>query len=250
VSISLAQIPVGVTAVMPLRASMVGVSGAFLVLADDDERYWCKPLNNFDHPRVPVTEQIVARLGALIGAPVCEGRLVRLDEIVGWEFRPGSGRPVDAGWAHGSRAIDPGLETRTLAHRTDDDNRSRQAGLYALCDWLLGSDVQWLYALDEDNAYYSHDHGYYLGGPGWNIESLRARANEPAPLSIPSVGLDPDELNRLAGALEGMTRAMIEDALSGLPADWPVSVGELESLAVVLDGRRAPVAARLRAMVT
>lgn len=38
VSISLAQIPVGVTAVMPLRASMVGLSGAFLVLADDDER--------------------------------------------------------------------------------------------------------------------------------------------------------------------------------------------------------------------
>jgi hypothetical protein len=24
---------------------------------------------------------------------------------------------------------------------------------YALCDWLLGSDAQWLYALDEDNAY-------------------------------------------------------------------------------------------------
>lgn len=62
VSISLAQIPVGVTAVLPLRASMVGLSGAFLVLGDD-ERYWCKPLNNFDHPRVPVTEQIVARLG-------------------------------------------------------------------------------------------------------------------------------------------------------------------------------------------
>jgi hypothetical protein len=36
--------------------------------------------------------------------------LVRLDEIVGWELRPGSGRPVDAGWAHGSRAIDPVLE--------------------------------------------------------------------------------------------------------------------------------------------
>ncbi len=47
-----------------------------------------------------------------------------------------------------------------------------------------------------------------------------------------------------------MTRAMIEEALSGLPADWPVGVDELESLAVVLDGRRAPVAARLRAMVT
>jgi hypothetical protein len=69
----------GVAAVMPLRPSTAGGSGSFLVLADDGRRYWCKSLNNFQGPRIPITEQIVGRLAALIGAPVCELQLVNLD---------------------------------------------------------------------------------------------------------------------------------------------------------------------------
>jgi hypothetical protein len=119
----------GVTAVMPLRQSTSGQSGSFLVLADDQRRYWCKSLNNFQSPRVPITEQIVGRLGALIQAPTCEAQLVRLDELVGWEIRPGSDRRVEPGWAHGSLAVDPGVETRELGHRRDDDNRRRHWAL-------------------------------------------------------------------------------------------------------------------------
>jgi len=66
----------GVTAVMPLRPSSAGGSGSFLVLADDRRRYWCKSRNNFQGPRISITEQIVGRLAALIGAPACEVALV------------------------------------------------------------------------------------------------------------------------------------------------------------------------------
>lgn len=234
---------------MPLRPSSAGGSGSFLVLADDQRRYWCKSLNNFQGSRIPVTEQIVGRLAAAINAPACEVALVGLDAIAGWEFRPGSGRFVEPGWAHGSVAVDPAMETRGLDHRTDDDNRRRHCGIYALCDWLAGSDVQWLYGVAEDNAYYSHDHGYYLTGPDWTEASLAAGRDAPYTLSIPPGQLDDAELSRLADALDGLTRQDIGGELSKIPSDWPVTDGELDAVAAFVDHRRGPVAARLRGMV-
>src|SRR5579859_1117555 len=164
----------GVSAVMPLRPSPAGSSGSFLVLADDGRRYWCKSLNNFQNTRVPATEQIVARFAELIGAPACESKLVNLTSIAGWEFRPGGGRMTEPGWAHGSLAVQSAIETRALEHRSDDENRKHHAGIFALCDWLAGGDMQWLYAASQDNAYYSHDHGFYLGGPEWTEQTLAA----------------------------------------------------------------------------
>jgi hypothetical protein len=179
---------------MPLRASPAGASGSFLVVGEDGRRYWCKSLNNFQGPRVAVTEQIVGRLAGLIGAPACE--------------------------------------------------------LYALCDWLAGTDVQWLYGVMEDNAYYSHDHGFYLTGPDWTSGTLAASRDASYFLSISPQHLDPDELVRLAAALEAMSRKDIESELSKLPSNWPVTDDELAAVAGFADDRRRPVAARLRAMVS
>jgi hypothetical protein len=234
---------------MPLRASLAGASGSFLVLADDGRRYWCKAINNFQGPRVPVTEQIVGRLGRLLDAPSCEVELVRVDAIAGWEFRPGSGRTVEPGWAHGSIAVEPAVETRSLDHRTEDDNRRRQCGIYALCDWLAGSDVQWLYCVSEDNAYYSHDHGYYLTGPDWTSEGLAAARDASFALSVPPEHLDREELSRLAEALEALRREDIDAELSKLPKNWPVTDNDLDAAAEFADVRRVGVAARLRALV-
>lgn len=159
---------------MPLRPSPAGGSGSFLVLANDGQRYWCKTVNNFQGERIPITEQVVSRLAGLIGAPTCATQLVDVTPIAGWEFRPGTGRLIEPGWADGSAAVEPVIETRSLDHRTDDDNARRQARIYALCDWLAGGDLQWLCCLAEENAYYSHDHGFYLTGPAWTKTSLAA----------------------------------------------------------------------------
>ena len=154
---------------------------------------------------------------------------------------------IDPGWADGSTAVEPVIETRSLDHRTDDDNARRQAGIYALCDWLAGGDVQWLYCLAEENAYYSHDHGFYLTGPAWTTASLAAAQDTPFPLSAPADRLDHDELERLAGALERLSREDLEVELSKLPTDWPVTDSELDAVADFAYGRRDAVAARLRA---
>jgi len=239
--------PEGVTATLPLRQSSLGSAGSFLVAADDQNRYWCKPVNNLQSNRVPVTEQLVGRLGELIGVAVCRPRLVSLDGLAGWEFRPG--RSVEPGWAHGSLAVDPALETRSLDDRSADDNRRRQASFFALHDWLIGGDDQWLYDTSADNMYYSHDHGFYLAGPDWTEASLAQHVHDEARLLEDDGGLDPGELDRLAGALEGLGREEIEREVSKIPADWPVSDAELAAVVDFADRRRAPVAGRLRALV-
>jgi hypothetical protein len=58
--------------IAPLLKSSVGGSGAFLGHADDQRRCWIKPQNNGQGTRVPITEQIVGRVGALIGAATGE----------------------------------------------------------------------------------------------------------------------------------------------------------------------------------
>lgn len=241
--------PDAVKAVMPLRQSTAGSSGSFMVLGEDQVRYWCKPLNNFQTPRLPVTEQVVGRLGCLIGAPVCDCKLISLDEIEGWEIRQGTGRLIERGYAHGSRAIEPTLETRELKFRSDDDNRRRHCGLYAVCDWLYCGDLQWLRATDEDNAYYSHDHGFFLTGPDWTLESLAACGAGQGPITLDPDQLDPAEIYRLGDALENLSRAEIENAISGLPDSWPVSDEELAAVAQFADLRKAAVASRLRSLV-
>lgn len=240
----------GISAVMPLRPSSTGGAGTFLILADDGQRYWCKSFNNFQGERIPITEQIVARLAVPIGAPACEPQLVDVTPIAGWEFRPGTGRVIEPGWAHGSRAVEPVIETRSLDHRNDDDNPRRQAGIYALCDWLAGGDVQWLYCVAEENAYYSHDHGFYLTGPTWTTSSLAAARDTPFPLSTSTDRLDDHELERLASALDRLSLEDIEAELSKLPEGWPVTDSELDAVAEFAHARLGPVAARLRAAVS
>lgn len=153
---------------------------------------------------------------------------------------------VEPGWVHGSLAVEAALETRGLEHRGDDDNRRRHCGIYALCDWLAGGDVQWLCSLDEDNAYYSHDHGFFLTGPGWTVATLGAALTTSFALSQPADRLDAGELGRLADSLEALSREDIEVELSKLPSEWPVTDEELDAVADFAYSRRGAVAGRLR----
>jgi len=240
------QTPRGVTAELPLRAASSGGSGSFLVRADDGKRYWCKSLNNLQSPRVPANEQIAGRMGTLIGAALCEAVLVRIPpDLVGWEFRPGRG--LEEGWAHGSAAVDPVVETRTLDHRSRDENARRHASFFALYDWLIGQDPQWLVADGSDFAYHSHDHGHYFpGGPDWTVQTLQEHADDACALPADPSGLDPQELVRLADCLCSIDQAALEGALATLPPDWPISDAELDEMIRFLDHRRVPVASRLR----
>jgi hypothetical protein len=235
--------------VAPLARSEVGGSGTFLAVCSDDARRWVKPPNNPQGGKVIVTELVVARAGSLIGAPVCEVVVVHVPgELAGWEFRPGE--RLAAGLAPGSRAVEDAIEIATLAHRDRDDNARRHSGVFALYDWCWGADDQWLYQASDDHRLFSHDHGWYLPEPGaeWSVESLNARVDQPHAAQHPHVGLDREELRRLAGRLRNVSHAELVGLLRTVPADWPVSDDELAHLGRFLECRAPAVAQRLELM--
>ncbi|HEX7292084.1 MAG TPA: hypothetical protein VF250_13240 [Conexibacter sp.] len=238
----------GVNAVMAMRRSTHGVSGSFMVRADDSGDYWCKVTNNPTSPRIPINEQIAGRLGIAIGVSVATPALVRLDSLAGWEFHPGL--HVEPGWAHGCVAVSGAFETRSLGHRNDDDNRRRHAGFYALMDWLAGADQQWLYSGTAHNAYFSHDHGHFFpGGPNWTPAALAAVGTADRTLAVPPDGLDEAEVARLADAIGAISKDEIDAVMSNIPAEWPVGDDELAALSNFLEARQQPVAERLRSLL-
>lgn len=181
---------------VPIMASPRGGSGTFLAADNDGDQWWVKPLNNRQGERVTVTEAVVASVGTLIEAPVCESTVVYLPpDIEGWEFRPGSA--IESGYAHASRSIANAFEDRSLLYRDRDDNARRHVGVFALYDWCWGGDDQWLYAEPTDRQLFSHDHGWYLPETGatWDIASLNAHVDEAHPPRWSADGLDLDELS-------------------------------------------------------
>lgn len=226
-------------------------SGPFRVVGSDGNDYFVKSLETCPTGEGAslAIEHVVAEVGRLIAAPVCATSLIRItSDFAGWEPRPGV--PLAEGLAHASRALDHADEIRdVLSARHQDDNRRRHAGVYALFDWCVGSDNQWLYDLDNDRAIYSHDHGLYLPPPGRAIidaASLQAQVDVPNQLPDPADGLLPGAVEDVAQALERVTRADLAAVLNSVPAAWPVTDADLEALGWFLERRCTPVAERLR----
>jgi len=238
---------VEVTLRAPISQAHAGGSCPFLGAGNDGHRYWIKPLNNQQSPRVPITEQIVGRIGTLIDAPVCSVKLIEItEECSDWEFM--ADRLLEPGIAHGSQQISGARDTYVLGNRRKDDNRTRHCYFMALYDWCWGDDAQWLEVPADDYSYYSHDHGFYLppGTPDWSITSLLSAVDEPHELDDRIGDIDALTAVTVAGKIEAVTRSQICQALSAVPSTWPVTDEELETVGFFLEARAAGVANRLR----
>ena len=226
-----------------------GTSGSFLGLGSDNARYWIKPLNNRQSPRVCFTEVVLSRLGQLIGAPVCSVVLMRITEdFAGVEFEP-HGTKLEPGVAAASRHISGAVEYRDLRHRGRDSNDRRHAGVLALFLWLGGYDHQWLYVGSNDEELWSHDHGHYLcGGHDWNALTLTAGltgASNVAALGS-HLGLHIGEVLRLADALDDLDADTIAASVCRVPGAWPIPAADKIALCQYVDVRRTMASAQLR----
>ena len=237
----------------PLAVGTHTWSGPFRAVADDGNEYFVKCLETCpsNGESSLVAEYVVARMGALISAPVCHTSLIRIpEELSGWEPKPGT--PIKPGIAHACRAIERVNFSRPpILSRDRDDNRRRHVGVYALFDWCAGSDEQWLYDLDNDHTIYSHDHGWYLPPMHtghWTRDALIADVDTPHPYSESPANLSSAAIDEVASALEAVTRADLVSVLRQVPLSWPVTTGDLEALGWYLETRATGVAARLRAL--
>lgn len=228
-------------------------SGPFRAIASDGHSYFVKSASTCPPGQEAslVIERVVGLAGALIGAPVCLPVLIRLTEdVAGYEVAPG--KPLGAGLAHANRALEHADEMGRpdLYARSQDDNARRHVGVYALYDWCMGTDQQWLYDLDADRTLYSHDHGLYLPPLGQGLldaAALQAQVDEPHELPDARSGLSPAAIEETADALERVATDDLADILKSVPASWPVSDGVLAALGWFLEQRAPAAAARLRA---
>jgi hypothetical protein len=235
-----------VTLKAPLRQSNAGGSGSFLALADDNRKYWVKTLNNTQNiPRLVVTEQLVGRVGKIIGGPTCEVKTVLIPgELVGWEFRPN--RRLEAGIAHGSLAVEGCVETYELKYVAEDENAERHANIFAIYDLCWGDNPQWLVAETDNHRYYSHDHGHYFPQNGnWTAPGLEGVVDTDHELGNPGTGIDHDAVARACASLHGLTRHSLVAAFAPIPSVWPVSDDELETVGYFFEKRALQVAERL-----
>lgn len=235
-------------------APMPTFSSPFRVVGSDRVDYFVKSLDNCP-PGMEATlvaEFVVASAGRLINAPVIRTVIIEIPaQLAGYEPRPGT--PISAGLAHASEALDHADEMGrpSLYARSQDDNSTRHAAIYALFDWCYGSDQQWLYDVDDDRKIYSHDHGLYLP-PGWITDAtqLISAVDQPHPLPDPPAGLSPAAIDEAADRLDAVTRADIAGILNRVPAAWPASDQLLETVGWFLERRAPGVAQRIRSLKT
>ena len=233
------------TIVMPSSSFTFGDSCLWQGYSKDGTGYWIKGANNPQGPKVPINEFVVSRVGQLIGAAVCRVELVEpAPELLGTQLP--FGQTIASGIASGSQDIGGAEERRVLDRRTDDTNRKRHVGMYAIYDWCWGVDAQYLYRVGGDWEVHSHDHGNFFSGPSWTEGDLLARVNMPHELGTARSGLDSAAKEEVADAIEAVTTMDIEAILRQVPASWGATDRELEALGWFLDSRTAAVATRIR----
>jgi hypothetical protein len=244
----------------PSLAIIVGAAGnswssPVRVTGDDARDYFAKFPELCPNPpdRMSVViEMVVARAGRLIGAPTCETVVMRVPAEIQGELLKGVA--IMSSFVHASVALDNCDEKRpALPSRSDDDNRRRHATLYALYDWFMGCDQQWLRDLDDDMAVYSHDHGLYLppvGAGYWTDHDLQANVDAVWRLPDDAAGLSPGAIAETADALRAVTRADLQALLMQVPVSWPVTDEHLEGLGWFLERRAPAVAGRIEQLAS
>lgn len=189
--------------------------------------------------RALVTEQVVARLGAIIGAPVVPVSIVDLPPDLVKDDSELSHMP--AGLCHGCRYVPKCTDKAWVRPNDLAPYRASFALLAMLYGWVIPDDHQVIYSTVPPPALYSVDHGHFLpGGPGtWNAGTLAA-----APIAAPDARIVNDcqltqtELEAAVTPLRGVTNESLAEIVAVSPRDWLPSIDDRVALAEYLAARR------------
>jgi hypothetical protein len=233
-----------VSAVTFLRRRTDTASNPVYLQCDDNKTYVVKPLRkDADQGRMLFNDQVIARLGALIGAAVPPVALVAIPQsLIDLNSHPQQGLGhCQAAMGHGSELIrDVSERIDQFQHVADDDNKERFTILGILHGWIGFSDRQFLYEITDPFRVSAVDHGHFFpGGPNWTLASL---ANAIAPMVaadlVAACSLAPGDLHSACAALAKATDGEIGRILAIPPAEWGVKIDERIAVAKYLSARR------------
>lgn len=177
-----------------------------------------------------VNDQIVARLGVIINAPVGYPRIAEIDSELS------EGYPeldyLTPGTAHATLFIEGCKDERDLSkfYTEQAENIPRFASLCVLYGWVLARDHQFLFEEEFPNRVYSVDHGHFFpGGPNWTMEALSQAP--PAELDtrlrrLCSFSQESPEIRNTLEKLNKVSEDKIIQAVAAPPIEWGLTMEE------------------------
>lgn len=231
--------------IITLRKSLPSASRPVFARGIDKKEYVIK---GQQAGRQVINDQIVARLGQALGAPVAEPRIVEISaELL--ELGPAFDY-LKPGTAHGVVFIPDCSDDREYIKYTQEPrNRSKFALLAVLYGWVYAQDHQLIYTKKMPHDVFSVDHGFFFYlGPNWSIQSL-AKA-PPANLDSQIANkakFTPEELQPAFGALASINEEMIVKAIASVPLDWEITIEERIALIEYLLRRQEELLGSFRA---
>lgn len=174
-----------------------------------------------------INEQIVARLGKIMGAPVAEARIVEISSDL-IEIEPQFDY-LTPGTAHGTLFIKDCFDDRdVMKYREQIKNRSRFALLSVLYGWISAQDHQFIYHKTQPNLVYSVDHGaFFPNGLQWTEDDLRTAPKAKIDSLLSSrCRLTEDELQEALEKLEMVTEDDIIRVVAVPPQEWRFTMEE------------------------
>lgn len=206
-----------------------------LLACDDDNAYVVKGKQN---GRMLVNDQVIARVGNLMGAPVGSPALVDVpQELVTAEPQM---QHMEWGVSHGSRFIPNCSEREAILHTGNSENRPRFALLAVLYGLVKANDHQFVYDNSPPHLVHSVDHGHHFpNGPNWSVGSLES-AGSPKLDEVLSAAcrFTSEETRAALDSLGGVTDKGIARVVVVPPADWGLTDEERPALARYLGERR------------
>ncbi|MBD2691949.1 HipA family kinase [Anabaena catenula] len=174
-----------------------------------------------------INDQIVARLGLAMGAPVGKPQIVEISpELL--ELDPEFAF-LAPGKAHATHFIRDCLDDHDMRKYKDHTgNRERFALLSVLFGWVYSQDQQFIYQKAHPCLVYSVDHGHFFpSGPDWTAESLNNASEAKPDQRIVSVcSLKDNEIRQALSVLETVTEEMIIQAVVSPPNEWGITMNE------------------------
>jgi hypothetical protein len=193
-----------------------------------------------------VNEQVVARLGMAIGAPVGEPCIVEIsEELIAEDSRFSYLTP---GTAHATLYIPQCSSEREAVNYTNQpENRERFALLILLYGWLYPNDYQFIYKNARPNLVYSVDHGHFFpGGPEWKQHNLlEAASAEIDQRLVLACKLKLEDIKRQLQVLDAVSEETIIQAVAAVPREWGLTIDERVTLVEYIVKRRQDLLALL-----
>ena len=197
-----------------------------LLQCADGERYVVKGRQS---GRQIINDQVVARLGCLLNAPVGIPHLVEISaELIEVNSNLAGFSP---GLAHGTLWIPDCVDDYELLGTGEAENRSRYALLAILYSWVMDNDRQFLFKKSPPRIVYSVDHGHFFaGGPDWTIELLRENLEPKIVDGFENCFFKSVDFRLMWTALEKIDKDNIFSVVGSLPGEWGITMDERKVL--------------------